>query len=150
LIPCRTPDERVAREKSLVHAIQIRGEECRFITACPGPDLDDRVAVIEGIARNDERLQLFLELRDARLEAALLGTSLLGELRVGNENELANLRELVFVFAESTGQLDDWSKASVLSTQLCQPVRVAHRCRISESSLDLSRASQRVRESVSK
>lgn len=129
--------------------MQIGGEKRRFIAARARADLDDRISVVERIARNDEWLQFFLELRDALLEAAQLGARLLGELGVVNENELTHLRELVFVFVEAAGQLDDASETSVLSAELRQLVRVAKRCWIGESPLDLSCASQRVRESVS-
>jgi hypothetical protein len=66
----------------------------------------------------------------------LLGACLLGELRVVNENELAYLRELVFVLVELGGQLDDGREASVLSAQLGQLVRVAQRGRVGEGSLE--------------
>jgi hypothetical protein len=93
---------------------------------------------------------LLLELRNARLESAQLCARFLDELRVVNENELAYLRELVFVFAESACQLDSGSETSVLSAQVGQLVRVTERNRISQSPLDLGRASQYVGESVSK
>jgi hypothetical protein len=60
------------------------------------------------------------------------------------------VRELVFVFAESACQLDSGSETSVLSAQVGQLVRVTERNRISQSPLDLGRASQYVGESVSK
>ena len=142
--------ESNAREKTLIHAIQVGGEERCFIAAGTRTDLDDRVTVVERVTWDDERLDLFLELCDALLEAALLRTSLFGELRVVNENELAYLRELVFVFAESASQLDDRSQASVLSAQLGQLVPVAQRGRVGQSSLDFSRASECVRDAISK
>jgi hypothetical protein len=59
------------------------------------------------------------------------------------------LRELVFVFVESAGDLDYRPQSSMLSPELGQSLRVAQRSRVRESPLDLGRPSQHVRESVS-
>ena len=83
------------------------------------------------------------------LQPGLLGASLLGELRVVNENELAQLRELVFAFPELSSNLDDRGESSVFSPEIGQRVRVAQRGRIGECSFDLGRPSQNVCESVS-
>src|SRR5215510_8879089 len=97
----------MAGEKALIHAVEVRGEESGLVAARSGADFYDRVAIVERIAGNEERLEVLLELGDARLEVRLFGACLLGQLGVVNENELANLRELVFEFVESAGQLDD-------------------------------------------
>src|SRR5690348_1561990 len=133
--------EAIPREKSLVHPMEVSREERGLVTARARADLDDGITIVERITRDDERLERLLELRDARLEAGLLRACFVGELRVVNENELANLRELVFVLAEPAGQLHDRSETPVLSSQLGQLMRLAQRCRISERPLDISRAS---------
>ena len=56
--------------------------------------------------------------------------------------------ELVFVFAESAGDVDDWRQSAVLSSEFGQPLRVPQCGRIGESPFDLGRPSQRVSESV--
>ncbi len=135
-------------EKTLIHAIEIGREQRRLVATRTGADLDDGVAIVEGIARNEERLELFLQLGDARLEARQFGARLLGHLWVVNENELAYLRELVFVFAEFAGNVDYWRQSSVLSSEFGQSMRVTQRGRIGESAFDLGRPSQHVGESV--
>jgi hypothetical protein len=129
--------------------VQVGGEERSLVATGASANLDDRVAVVEWIARNDERLELLLEPGDARLQTRLLGPSLLGELGVVNKNELAHLRELVFTLAELGRQLDDGSEAAVFSAELGQTMRLAQRGRISETLLDLGRARQDVREAIS-
>ena len=73
---------RCARE-ARVHAIEVGREQRRFIAARAGADLDDGVAVVERIARQEQRLELLLDLRDAssrrrrsaRASAAISGSS---------------------------------------------------------------------------
>src|SRR5206468_480423 len=92
--------EPVACQKTLIHPIQVGGKERSLVSARTGTKLDDRVAIVQRIAGNDEWLELLLELPDAVLEARELGAGLVRHLGVVNENELANLRELVIVFAK--------------------------------------------------
>jgi len=57
----------------LVHAIQVSGEERSFVAAGAGPDFHDCVALIVGISRQQQLVQLFLERRNFSGEARQIG-----------------------------------------------------------------------------
>src|SRR6185503_14326345 len=140
----------VPRQKALVHAIEVRGEEASFLASRPGANLDDRIAVVEGIARDEERFELLLDVGDLRFQSRLFRARLGGQIRVVNENELAYLRELVLEFSESGGRLGNRGEPPVLSPELGQPLSIAERGRIGECSLDLVGAGEHFSESVAK
>jgi len=140
----------MTREKTLIHPEEIGCEQRGFIATSAGANLDDGVAVVERVAGDDERLELLLGRGDALLQPRLLSARLIRHLGVVNENELANLRELVFVLVESGGQLDDGLQSSVLPSELGEALCFAQRCRIGERSLDLGCPSQNVGESITK
>ena len=80
-----------------VHAVQVGGEQRRLVAAGAGADLDDGVAVVERIARHEQRRERAPRARRCRARGALdLGARFGGHLGVVNGNELARLRELVF------------------------------------------------------
>jgi hypothetical protein len=125
-----------------VHAIEVRGEQRRFVAARAGPDLDDGVAVVERIARQERAQQRVLKLADLTFEPRDLGPHFGGELRVINGNELARLRELVLGFTELGRKLDDRKKPAVLTTKLRELGGVADARWVSERPLDLLGARQ--------
>src|SRR3954466_3778970 len=104
-------------DEARVHAEQVGREQCRLVAARSGADLDDGVAVVEGVVREERRLQLRLELDDLRLETLDLASGLGRHLGVVNGNELAAVCELVLDFLESRRQLLDWLEAAVLPAQ---------------------------------
>ena len=85
-------------QEARVHAIEVCSKERRLIAARTGADFDDRRTIVERIRRNEQWLELTLELLDALFRARDLRARLSGELFVVNENELACLRELVIEF----------------------------------------------------
>jgi hypothetical protein len=93
-----------------VHAVQIGREQRRLVAAGAGADLDDGVALVERILRDECRLQLGLERLDGRLEASDFGARFGGQLGVVNGNELARLRELVLLLSKTGSQLDERSQ----------------------------------------
>ena len=102
-----------------VHAEEIGGEQRGLVAAGAGAKLDDRVAVVERIARDEQRRERALERR--RWSASSRSTSrrgLGGHLGVVNRNELARLRELVLEFLAVGRQLDDRLEPAVLPAEL--------------------------------
>jgi hypothetical protein len=67
---------------------------------------------------------------------------------VVNANELAGFRELVFLFLQACGQLDEWRQASMLTSQLGETPSVLHRSGIRQRRLDLARPIERFGESI--
>jgi hypothetical protein len=108
--------------KSRVHPKEIGGKERGFIAARSRPDFDDAVAIVERIARNEQRRDLLFDARDPLLESAHFGARFLRHFRVINGNELARLRELVIQSIESGRQLRDRSQPCVFSSQLGHPL----------------------------
>jgi hypothetical protein len=78
--------------------MEVRREEGGLVATRSGADFDDRGAIVEGIAREQERRDLTLELSELGDKALLFGAGLLGHFGVVNRNELAHLHELVFRF----------------------------------------------------
>ena len=112
---------RVAR----VHAIEIGREERGLVATGARADLDDCGAIIEWIARQEQRRELGLDVRDALGEARLFRARFRGHLRVVYGNELARLRELALVFPKLVGQLLYRGQPPVLSPQLGESPRIA-------------------------
>jgi hypothetical protein len=108
-------------EVARVHAEEVRGEERGFVPARAGPDLDDRVPLIQGIVRDEERLEPFLRARDRGLEARHFLARFGRHLGVVNGNELAGVRELVFFLLETRRQLDQRRQSSVFTPKLGEP-----------------------------
>ncbi len=108
-----------------VHAIEIGGEERGFIAAGTGADLDDCGPIVQRIARQKQRRELRLDVRDAFGEPRLFRARFRGHLRVVYGNELARLRELALVLPKLVGQLLDRSQPPVLSPQLGESPGVA-------------------------
>src|SRR6185437_14913904 len=96
----------------------IGGEEGGLVSAGSRANFDDGRAIIERIARQEERQQLSLERSDPRGEPILFRARFRGKLGVVNENELARLRELVLGFPKLGGQLLYRCEAAVLPSQL--------------------------------
>jgi hypothetical protein len=77
-----------------------------------------------------------------------LGARFGGHFGVVNDNELARLRELVIKFFQALGQRDDLTESLVLSSERCEQPTIADCLRIGELALDISRARERVGESI--
>ena len=100
-----------------VHAVQIRGEDRGLVAAGAGADLDDRVAVMERIGRQEQRLERFLRQRNGRLDPRDFGAGFGGHLGVIKRQELARLRELQVHPLEFLGARDHLAEALVLPTE---------------------------------
>ena len=88
-----------------VHAQQAAGEERRLVAAGAGADLDEHVAVVVRILRQQRRLQLALEVRDARFGAGALLRGEVAHRRV--VRELHRRREVGFGEPELAEARDD-------------------------------------------
>jgi hypothetical protein len=125
--------------------MEVGGEQRRLVAAGAGADLDDRIAVVERVARDEVREQANLELGDRGFEASELGARLGGHFGVVNGNELAHVGELVFTSFELGRQFGDGSEAAVLPSELRELLRVAESGRVSERALDFVGACERGR-----
>ena len=92
-------------------------KERSFVAAGAGANLDDRGAVIERIGGHEEGLELLFEARLLGFDAADFGPRFGGQLGVGNDNELARLRELVVEALEAPRAVDDRSEPLVVAPQ---------------------------------
>ena len=131
-----------------VHAVEVRGEERGLVAAGARAELDDRRAVVERIARTEERLEGLLQPRHVGLQAHDLALRLVGELGVVNGNEPADIRELVLGPFELPGERDDLLESPVFPAQLGEAGRVSRRRRVGEQVLDLGGALERLGQSV--
>jgi len=138
----------VAIDVPRIHAEEVRREQGGLVTTGAGANLDDRVAIIERVVRQEGRLQLRLELDELGLEAYDLAGGLGRHLGVVNGNELARLRELVFRPVQPRRQLDDGGESSVLPAKLGEPRVVASHRRLGQLPLDCRRTLQRFGEPI--
>src|SRR5258708_34716205 len=81
-----------------VHAVDTGGEERRFVSTGARTNLDNGVAVVERVARNEERLDLLIEIRDGQLEPTDLCARFRGEIRVIGSHQVPRLSKLVLLF----------------------------------------------------
>jgi len=88
-------------EEAGVHPVEVGSEESSLVTTGAGPDLDDGGAVIQGVGRHEQRLELSLDLGLLLLDALDFCAGLGSHLCVVNDNELARLRELVIEFLQA-------------------------------------------------
>ena len=98
--------------------MEVGREQRGLVSARAGADLDDAAAVVERVVREKRGADGSIEREQLGLEPLDLPARLLGELGVVNENELANLRELVLDLSEPCRQRDDRLKPAVLPSQL--------------------------------
>ena len=138
-----------ALDEARVHAIEVGGEQRRLVAAGAGADLDDRVAVVERVVREERGLEPRLEVGDGPLEPLDFARGFGGHLGVVNGNELAGFGELVL------GLLELWPPARRPAGGVGAPgparrpvLRVAERVRIGEQPLDLRRPRERVAQQV--
>jgi hypothetical protein len=89
-----------------VHAREVGREEGGLIAARARPDLEDRRPVVERIARQEQWLELLVELGDLRREPSLFRARLRGELRIGAREEFTQLGELILGAGEARGESD--------------------------------------------
>jgi hypothetical protein len=133
-----------------VHAVQISREQGRLVTAGARANLDDGVALVERVLRNDERLELGLELGGRLLEAFDLVAGLGGQLGVVNRNELARLRELVLLLPKPRSQIYERGESAMFTAQLGQLLSVPERFRCRERAFNLFCPRERLGEAVAK
>src|SRR5436190_3000919 len=144
----RLPPPPRALDEPRIHAVEIGREQRGFVAARAGADLDDGVAVVQGIVREERGLESRLERRHRRLQLLDLASGLGGHLGVVNENELARVGELVLGLLKLRRQLGDRLEASVLPSQIRDLAAVAEGVRIGEQPLDLRRPGERVAQQV--
>ncbi len=131
-----------------VHAHEVGGEECGFVAAGAGADLEDGGAVVERIARHKERRQLRFDLGDLRGEAVVLGARFGGHVGVGGGEQLRQLRALALGAREAAGEFGYGGEAPVLPAEFGDPAGVAGPDRIRQLALDLIEARERLREEI--
>ena len=131
-----------------VHAVQIGGEDRGLVAAGASTDLDDRVAIMKGVGRQEQRLERFFRQRNGQLDPRDFGASLGRHLSVIERQELARLLELVRKLVDPTTQLDYGPESLVLPPERGEPLRVFGRSWIRELAFDLGRALKRFREPI--
>ncbi len=136
----------VPLDEAGVHAIEVGGEERRFVAAGAGADLDDRRAVVERVVGDEEGAQVEFDLLDRAGEAFDLRFGLGGHLGVVNGNELARLHELVLVFPKLLRQLHHGPEPLVLPTEGGQPPGVLGGRGIGKFAFDFGGARDGVRQ----
>src|SRR5688572_17408123 len=115
-----------------VHAEQVRGKNRRLIATGARADLEDRIAIVQRVVRDEQRLEALFQRGNRRLETLDFLLRLGGHLGVINGNELPRLRELVLVLPEARGQLHEWSQPAMFASKLGQPPSILHRFWIRE------------------
>jgi hypothetical protein len=98
--------------------------------------------------RYEEGLEVELHLLERGGEALDLGFGLGGHFGVVNGNELARLRELVFIFADAVGQLDDRTQSLMLTSQRGELARILRGRRVRQFALDFGSARDGVCQAV--
>src|SRR5690606_4894000 len=75
--------------EATIHAEEVAGEKGRLLAAGAGPDLEDDVLVVVGIAGEEENLEFLAESGLARLEFGDFGPGHLLDLGIGIAEQLA-------------------------------------------------------------
>jgi hypothetical protein len=83
-----------------------------------------------------------------RVQPRLFGAGFGGHLRVVNENELADLCELVFILSQLLGQLHDLGEPLVVAAERGEEPGVPDGSRVEQLPLDLAEAADRFGESI--
>jgi hypothetical protein len=107
----------VALDVAGVHAVEVGGEERRFVSPRAGADFHDRGPVIQRVRRDQQRLEFLVEPQLLGLDAGDFRSGFGRKLRVGNDNELARLRELVVQSFEAPGSFDDGGQPLMVAPQ---------------------------------
>jgi hypothetical protein len=128
--------------------VEVGREERGLVAARPRADLDDRGAVVERVARDEQRLELALEPLDLGLETLLLGARFRGHVRVVSKNELADIRELVLGLLQPVGHLDDRREALLLSAERREQSGVANGLGVEQIAFDFSLPFERLGEAI--
>lgn len=131
-----------------VHPVEVRGEERGLVPAGASADLDDGVAIVQRVGRDEEGLQRLLHLGDATGQPVDLATRFGDELGVIKRRELARLRELALHPLQFPGVLDHLAEPLMLPTERRHQLGVADGLGIEEIALDLGGAPERVGETV--
>ena len=103
---------------ALVHAEQVGGEQRGLVAAGAAADLDDRVLLVGGVARQEGDLQLLLEPREQRREPLLLLAPELALLLVARAQQVARVVQRLPRVAEAPSQLDDGFEVRPLARDL--------------------------------
>ena len=132
---------------ALVHPVEIGREERRLVPAGAGAEFDDGVAVVEGVAREEELVQLLGEREDFGGQPGHVGPGHAGELGIGLASELLGLGSLIFGPGQALRQPNDRREPGVLPAQRLQLRGILGRGGIGEEPFHLLRPLHRLAES---
>ncbi len=132
----------MALAEALVHAVEIGGEEGGLVSAGAGADLDDGVAGVVGVLREEQRVELLADGVDLGGEARHVGAGERRELGIGLVRQLARIRQLALEPRESIGQTHDGREPCVLAPERLELGRVAGDERVGECPADFLRPLQ--------
>ena len=117
---------------------ELGSEEGRFLAPCPGPDLEDRVLVVQGIARGQPPPQKLLALLELDLQLGDLGPRQLAQVHVlALPQDLAVLLQAAARLLPGFSGRDQRVQSRVLLAKLAQPCGVADHHRVGERRLQL-------------
>ena len=103
-----------------VHAKQVGGEQCGLVTTRAGPDLENGAALVGGILRQQQQLQLMRERPDAGSQLVSLGARQLRHFPVGPccIDELVDLVQLALRPPQRVDRADHWIELGKLLRKL--------------------------------
>jgi len=133
----------VTLREPAVHPQEIGGEERGFVATRAGAQLDDHVALIEGIGRYQELVELRFELLNLGLEPIDVGSGELLEPRVGVAREFPGLGQVTGELLETGGGLANTIEPRMLAAERLQLLRIPCGRRIGELPLYVGRAGER-------
>jgi hypothetical protein len=116
---------------ALVHLEQLGGEQRRLVAARARADLEDDVALVGRVLRQQHHLQLLLDLRQLVLERVVLDVGELAHLGVGGGvgHHVLEIGELGLHLAQRVHRLDHRPELGILLRQRDDVARVEARIR---------------------
>ena len=129
--------EAVARGVAQVHPVQLGREERRLLAARAGPDLHDHVAVVVGVAWQEQDLEVLEQLASRRASSSVISSrTIVAHLvvRVARVAELARAGQLRAGRLERAVGLDDGLEPGELAAEPADLARDRRRPRVATSS----------------
>src|SRR6266550_2042871 len=133
--------------EACVHAEQVGREQRSFVTAGPGADLDDGVAIVERIAWGEQLGELRLEPVDLGPEPLDVGARQLRQLRVLVGEHLARLGQLALEPLQAIVGPANCLELRAFATELLQFGWIPRRGGVGQLPGDLLRPRERLAES---
>ena len=124
----------MALAEALVHPVEVGREQRGLVSAGAGADLDDGVAVVERIPREQQLVQLLGQRGDLGGQPGQVGLGQRGELGIGFAGQLPSLVQLVFGAGQGARPAERWARAGrVPGPATCSWRRILGRGGIGES-----------------